>query len=429
MKSHPYSKLPPYAYWRHGVARVPASQIDPVVEPPFRFGVRDKVVTAGSCFAQHIGRYLSSNGCNFLITEAPHPFIADSAAQALNYGVYSARYGNVYTARQLVQLFDRAYGRFAPSENYWREGEGVVIDPFRPQIQPGGFNSIRELDIDRERHFSAVRAAFETLDIFIFTLGLTEAWRSRVDGAVFPLCPGVAGGEYSAQAHEFVNFTVDEVVADINHFLARMRGVNPKARVILTVSPVPLVATAERRHVIVSTMCSKSILRVACDVLERSAANVAYFPSYEIVAGGYGGADYFAADRRSVTQEGVAHVMSVFERHFVRRSVVGEALRRTVNALTPVAAPSESDTIAAAMRVVCDEEALELGSLADTEAPARTAPPEEAPESGAVDAEAPMREIADDLPEALAIPPECEGAPPEVARPSDAEGKPADGAA
>lgn len=376
MKTHPYSRLPSHAYWRRAVADVPPGELDPVVDPPFRVSARDRIVTAGSCFAQHIGRRLASSGCNYLVTEAPHPFLTEGAARALNYGVYSARYGNVYTTRQLLQLFERAFDRFAPEENYWIEGAGVVVDPFRPQIQEGGFNSVRELDLDRERHFAAVREAFETLDVFIFTLGLTEAWRSRADGAVFPLCPGVAGGEFAPAAHEFVNFGVEEVVADMTAFLERLRGVNAGARVILTVSPVPLVATAERRHVAVSTMASKSILRVACDMLERRFDHVAYFPSYEIVAGGYSGVDYFGPDRRSVTPEGVAHVMGVFDRRFIKRNLLGEALRRTVKAL----APAPNDAVADAMRLMCDEEALELAATPLDEAEsAPEAPPGDDP--------------------------------------------------
>lgn len=357
-KSHPYSKLPDYAYWRQGVADVPPGALDPVVEAPFRFAARDEVATAGSCFAQHIGRYLKSSGCNYLVTEEPHSFIGPQATEALNYGIYSARYGNIYTSRQLLQLFDRAYGRFAPEENYWREGAACVIDPFRPQIQPGGFNSERELDYDRERHFHCVREAFEKLDVFVFTLGLTELWRSREDGAVFPLCPGVAGGDYSAAKHEFVNLGVEEVVADMTAFIERLRSVNKNARVILTVSPVPLVATAEPRHVLLSTVYSKSTLRIACDRLMRSLKEVAYFPSYEIIAGGYAQTDYFAPDRRSVTQEGVAHVMRLFERHFIKRSAAQEALRGAIRALAPAA--KAEDPIAEAVRLMCDEEALSL---------------------------------------------------------------------
>lgn len=382
MKTHPYSRLPAYAYWRQGVANVPPGEIDPVVDPPFRIGARERIVTAGSCFAQHIGRRLAASGCNYLVTEKPHPFLTQGAARALNYGVYSARYGNIYTSRQLLQLFERAYGRFSPKENYWIDGPATVIDPFRPQIQEGGFNSVRELDLDRENHFAALREAFETVDIFIFTLGLTEAWRSRDDGAVFPLCPGVAGGTYSPERHEFVNFGVEEVVADMAAFLERLKGVNPGARVILTVSPVPLVATAERRHVMVSTMASKSILRVACDMLERRFPHVAYFPAYEIVAGGYCGVDYFSADRRSVTPEGVAHVMGVFDRRFVRRSVVAEALRRSVQAVLAPIDEVAADPVAEAMKLMCDEEALELAAapIEDGAAPSEPPQPSEPPE-------------------------------------------------
>lgn len=365
MKQHPYVDLPPQAYWRDAVANVAPGDLDPAGEPRFRFGPNEKVVTAGSCFAQHIGRFLLRDGCNFLVTEAAHPFLTAAAAQALNYGVYSARYGNVYTARQLLQLFDRAFGAFTPQENAWAEQDGVVIDPFRPQIQPRGFNSFRELEIDRARHFAAVRDAFASLDVFIFTLGLTEAWRARADGAVFPLCPGVSGGVFDPARHEFVNFGVEEVVADMTAFLARLKEVNPGARVILTVSPVPLVATAEPRHVLVSTICSKAILRAACDMLERRHPHVAYFPSYEIVASGFAG-DYYEADRRSVSREGVAHVMRVFERQFIARGGVGEAVRARRDDPAPA---GEADVLAAFFKLICEEEALGLASGAPEDAP------------------------------------------------------------
>ncbi|PPD23211.1 MAG: GSCFA domain-containing protein [Methylocystis sp.] len=396
MKTHPYSKRPDYALWRRAVADVAPGELDPVVEAPFRLGLREKIATAGSCFAQHIGRYLKSSGCNYLITESPHCFIGQQAADALNYGLYTARYGNIYTSRQLLQLFERAYGRFTPKENYWLEGAAHVIDPFRPQIQPGGFNSIRELDYDRERHFEAVRRAFETLDVFVFTLGLTELWRSREDGAAFPLCPGVAGGDYSPARHEFVNLGVDDVVADMTAFIARLRAVNPGARVILTVSPVPLVATAEPRHVLMSTMYSKSALRVACDMLSRALSQVAYFPSYEIVAGGYAPTDYFAPDRRSVTQEGVAHVMRVFERHFIKRNAAGEALRGALRAFAPARAASTEDPIAAAMRLMCDEEALSLERIEASSSDAEQAEVEPAPQNESGKEFAPQEPLADE---------------------------------
>ena len=67
------------------------------------------------------------------------PLLGEPLAEAQGYGLYSARYGNIYTARQLRQLIDRAYGNFSPVEDIWTQPDGSVLDPFRPSVQPGGF--------------------------------------------------------------------------------------------------------------------------------------------------------------------------------------------------------------------------------------------------------------------------------------------------
>ena len=67
---------------------------------------------------------------------------------------------------------------------------------------------------------------FQTLDVFVFTLGLTECWRSREDGAVFPLCPGVQGGTFDPQLYEFYNQSVDDVINDLFEFREALSSVN-----------------------------------------------------------------------------------------------------------------------------------------------------------------------------------------------------------
>src|SRR5262249_12563665 len=145
---------------------------------------------------------------------------------------------------QLRQLLERAYGLFEPMSRAWELDGDAVADPFRPQIQPGGFISERELELDRIGHFQAIRTAIETMDVFVFTLGLTEAWYDRRDGAVFPLAPGVAAGLYDETIHGFHNFTVEETVQDLQASIDFIRARNPKVRIVVTVSPVPLNATA-----------------------------------------------------------------------------------------------------------------------------------------------------------------------------------------
>lgn len=315
---HPYKNMPDSAYWSRAISRVSIDDIDPVLEAQFLINQETKVATAGSCFAQHISRHLRAAGFNYFVAEKAHPIIPNSLMQEYNYGVFSARYGNIYTTRQLLQLFNRAFGDFEPDESFWQASKYSWIDPLRPQIQPNGFVGSQELEADRRQHLKAVREMFENLDVFVFTLGLTEGWVSRHDGTVYPICPGVSGGAYSPDNYLFKNFTVQEVVDDFQLFLDKLKVVNNSAKVMLTVSPVPLVATAENTHVLNATTLSKAVLRVAAETICMKNKNVAYFPSYEIITGNFSKGAYFGKDCRSITEDGVNHVMKLFFKHYAK---------------------------------------------------------------------------------------------------------------
>src|SRR5437763_6665092 len=172
---NPYANLPESAFWARAVSRN-RDVVDPVIEPKCRIARNDRIASVGSCFAQHISRALVGNGFSYLVTEtAP----ATPGAEDENFGVFSARYGNIYTIRQLQQLFQRAYGLFEPQTICWTTLEGRCIDPYRPQIQKRGFANAGTMNDDRASHLSAVRQLFETCDVMIFTLGLTEGWANR----------------------------------------------------------------------------------------------------------------------------------------------------------------------------------------------------------------------------------------------------------
>jgi hypothetical protein len=356
MALHPYQELPDYCFWSRSIARKPASEIDPVIDAKFPIKPTERVVTAGSCFAQHIGRHLAASNFNYFVTETVHPLVWPGAEE-YGYGLFSARYGNIYTSRQLIQLLQRAYGLLHPQEDIWWH-DSRVIDPFRPRIQPNGFACIEEFDADRRQHLAAVRHAFDEMDVFVFTLGLTEGYVSRFDGVAFPLCPGVAGGQFEASRHKFINLSVAEVVADLSEVNEFIRVRNPKARIVLTVSPVPLAATMEDRSVLVSTTYSKSVLRVAAEELASHNSNVAYFPSYEIITGSFSRASYFADDLRSVTEAGVAHVMRLFMKYYGARAAPQEAQTQLHDKITEDVRVHER-AMENIVAVMCDEETLD----------------------------------------------------------------------
>jgi hypothetical protein len=197
--------------------------------------------------------------------------------------------------------------------------------------------------------------------VLVFTLGLTEAWHRPADGVVLPLAPGVASAAAPMAEFAFVNFSHEQVLADMRAFLWLLKSVNAKVRVVLTVSPVPLVATYEPRSVMASTAYSKAVLRTVAQELVNEFDWVAYFASYEVITTAPNAGRYFAPDWREVLPEGVAHVMGLFMKHWALGGDAGQGAEPA-----PASASLRADLEQATQSVsavICDEQNLDSGPL------------------------------------------------------------------
>ncbi|MDA7685099.1 GSCFA domain-containing protein [bacterium] len=313
MGKNPYSDLPNSAFWKTGVAQENPYAIEGIYKKKFKIPPNAKIATAGSCFAQHISRHLKKNGYNVLDVEPPPPGLPDELHQKFGFSMYSARYGNIYTVRQLLQLAQEVAGEWSPQDYIW-EKNGKFYDALRPAVEPEGLNSPEEVVEQRKFHISRLKELFESLDLFIFTLGLTEMWVHKESGTVYPTAPGTLVGEFDDHLYEFQNAQFSSIIYDFNRFqkiLTKIRGGKP-FKCLLTVSPVPLTATASGNHVLASTVYSKATLRSVAGQLSSNQAHIDYFPSYEIVINPRMHSSGFADNLRSVRDETVETVM----RHF-----------------------------------------------------------------------------------------------------------------
>ncbi|CAB4957833.1 MAG: hypothetical protein F2842_09090 [Actinobacteria bacterium] len=353
--THPYRGLPASQFWNSAVSGIAPGSLDPVIDSGFRISVDDAVATLGSCFAQHLAASIRDSGYRYLVTEQAPPGAAPEVAAT--YGIFSARYGNIYTVRQAVQLLERAFDDRTFDDDVWTR-ENRWYDALRPTVEPGGFATAEELAHDRARHLDSVRRLFLESDVVVFTLGLTEGWRSRVSGAVYPIAPGVAAGAFDPEHHEFFNGDYPSVRADLEEWLRLLRRVNPSVRVLLTVSPVPLAATYEKRHVWASTTYSKAVLLAVAQDVARAEDLVDYFPSFEIITSPLTNSQYYEDDLRSVRDRGVRHVMRVFRRHYLEADE-HQAQHDTAAQLAAYRIEST---------VICDEDLLAYGGEPSGEA-------------------------------------------------------------
>ncbi|MBT9596450.1 MAG: GSCFA domain-containing protein [Vitreoscilla sp.] len=207
----------------------------------------------------------------------------------------------------------------------------------------------------RAHTLACIRDALPGIDVLVFTLGLTEGWE-HVAGYAYPMCPGTVRSRFDADLHRFVNHSSHDVVTCLDATMNRLREVRPGMGFMLTVSPVPLTATATGGHVLSATTLAKSVLRSAAGELMARRDDVDYFPSYELIAGCQSGGRYYEANLRSVRSDGVDFVM----RHFA--AGLGVAGGSEATSAQPPAAPVEAPTqpdAAADGEVSCEEALLE----------------------------------------------------------------------
>lgn len=310
MKS-PFTDLPPERFWRSGVSETHPLTVENLYKKKFAIGRSSKIATAGSCFAQHVANHLRDNGFSVMDVEPPPDMLSDEVAKSFGYKIYSARYGNIYTVRQLLQLARDAESGAVDERDVW-EKDGRYYDALRPNVEPDGLESVAEALALRRQHLARVKELLMEMEVFIFTLGLTEAWVDKRTGRVYPTAPGTIAGSYDPDIFEFHNFSFAEIYGDFAEFIQLVRKHNANFKVILTVSPVPLTATASDEHVLLATTYSKSLLRAAAGALAKKYNRIDYFPSYEIIASPWSRGFFYEPNMRSVSPAGVAAVMRVF---------------------------------------------------------------------------------------------------------------------
>ena len=270
----PYESLTREAFWRSGVADVGVFGMSELWKSPWVLPSDAQFATYGSCFAQHISRALKARDLGWLNTEPAPEGMQDQSARRFGYGVFSARTGNIYTSRQLLHWVQLARGTEAvKDQEIWGASEDKRWMRYRPAlapaIEPDGYDSAAEARAALAVTARAFGRSIAQTDVFVFTLGLTEGWINRETGAPYALCPGTLAGAFDASLHQFDNETYPDIRTRLETAFDLMRVINPDLHILLTVSPVPLTATASGGHVLPATTYSKSTLRAVAGDLAQ----------------------------------------------------------------------------------------------------------------------------------------------------------------
>ena len=256
--------------------------------PERPFISRDHYITAfGSCFAAQISEFLLSWG---------YKVFGNDISVANSYVIRCAE-GMVNTYA-ITQQFQWAHGEKEFDESLWFDevGDETAYD----------HSSVRE----------HTRSIFEQTEIFIMTLGLSEVWFNKKNGDVF--WGAIPRSKFDPRRHGFKVTTVAENLQNLELIRGIIRQKRPNAAIILTLSPIPLLATFRPESCITANSVSKSILRVALDEFcraHRDDKQLFYYPSFEIVKEFF--RDPYRGDNRHIRNKVLKEIMNNFARYYL----------------------------------------------------------------------------------------------------------------
>ncbi len=245
--------------------------------PKFSLSRDDKLFTIGSCFARNIEAALSNQGVNCLTSK----FTFDDALYEQT-GV-GARNGalNAYTPGSMLDLIRMkrkatrsTIGLLQTADDEWCD---MLLSGLR-------FLTTNESTLARAK----LNGCYETLceaDVVVVTLGYTESWFDEQDNIYVNRSPGANIKTVKrGQRYAFQNMNAMQVSNCLEEIISEIRGqTSDRAKIVLTISPVPMHGTFTDRDVVMANQYSKSTLLSAAVCVADRYDYVDYFPSYETV--------------------------------------------------------------------------------------------------------------------------------------------------
>lgn len=296
---------------KYAFQRLRRNYFIPHVVPKFKLCRDDKFYAIGSCFARGLENVLAAKN---VVVESAAPEFA--RLQPANKEASGLGFTNKYNTYSILNELRWALDPNAefPKDSIVQLTKTTWYDPHtNPTLDFVGF----EETLERRSLIQAVTKRIRNCRAVIVTLGLAEVWRDVkadvfVNRTPIPSLFKTEPGRYEFQLSSFAENLAN---LEMIHRLLSRYG-HPDVRVIVTVSPVPLMNTFSTMDIIVANSWAKSLLRSVAYEWAAVHSNVDYFPSYEIVQNSDRGA-VWEQDLRHVRGEVTQHIMDLFLRSYL----------------------------------------------------------------------------------------------------------------
>jgi len=296
---------------KYAFQRLRHTWFTPKVDPKFTLRRDDKFYAIGSCFARGIESSLTGHK---IIVESAAPEFAE--LQPANKELSGLGFTNKYNTYSILNELRWALDPDAvfPQESIVQVTKTTWYDP---HTNPSLALADLAETLERRAMMQAVTKRIKHCRAVIVTLGLAEVWRDVKADVFINRTPIPSLFKTQPGRYEFHLTSFAENWANLEAIYALLTQYgHSDVRIVVTVSPVPLMNTFSTMDIVVANTWAKSLLRAVAQEWAAAHPNVDYFPSYEIVQSSDRAA-VWERDLRHVKGAGAHHIMELFLRNYI----------------------------------------------------------------------------------------------------------------
>ena len=243
---------------------------------------QSKVLLIGSCFAEHLQRFLKLRKYQSFLNPCGISYNPTSIAKNIQTLLDPSKFDKKQIRENEGRYFHFDYhGQFAHSSM-----EGVKA------------NILNHLELGH---------SYAVPDVLIISLGTAFAYQLKQNKEVVNNCHKVPQSEFKK-----IFLSPAEVVNTIGDAINQLLAKNPLLKIVLTVSPI--------RHIkdgMIENNRSKASLLLACAELEEAFENLYYFPSYELLLDDLRDYRFYQTDLVHPSKVAIDYILDAFNHSFM----------------------------------------------------------------------------------------------------------------
>ncbi|MBT1698334.1 GSCFA domain-containing protein [Fulvivirgaceae bacterium PWU4] len=246
-------------------------------------GLKNPVLTVGSCFADAIG----GNLVRYKFPSMVNPF------------------GVIYNPASIHKVLRYAIRHETPPEHTYLQHQQVNLNyDFHSELSA---LDTRNLHAEISNRIDSVHQFIKTAGWLFITYGTAWVYQRKETGEIVANCHKMPSTTFTKSL-----MTEQEIVGSFQQLYDALISINPEIRIILTLSPVRHIKdTLELNSV------SKAVLRVAMHRITEEFANVEYFPAYEMMMDDLRDYRFYKSDMLHPTEDAEEYIWQKFsDRYF-----------------------------------------------------------------------------------------------------------------